>query len=86
LCPIDVIAATTMVDPHVAAGLGAGPVAHHRHGSWPTRDLWEFVDYVEGSGGTSHDAVIGSIGGGNHFLEIQCVDACIAGALAGFGA
>lgn len=49
----------------------------HRRGSWPTRDLWEFGDYVEGSGGTSHDAVIGSIGGGNHFLEIQYVDACI---------
>jgi tRNA-splicing ligase RtcB len=49
----------------------------HGHGSWPTRDLWEFVDYVEGSGGTSHDAVIGSIGGGNHFLEIQYVDACV---------
>jgi RNA-splicing ligase RtcB len=49
----------------------------HRHGSWPTRDLWEFADYVEGSGGTSHDAVIASIGGGNHFLELQYVDACI---------
>jgi tRNA-splicing ligase RtcB len=43
----------------------------HRHGSWPTRDLWEFGDYVEGSGGTSHDAVIASIGGGNHFV---CID------------
>jgi tRNA-splicing ligase RtcB len=49
----------------------------HRGGSWPTRDLWEFGDYVEGSGGTSHDAVIASIGGGNHFLEIQYVEECI---------
>lgn len=49
----------------------------NRHGSWPTRDLWEFDDYVEGSGGTSHDAVIASIGGGNHFVELQSVDACI---------
>jgi tRNA-splicing ligase RtcB len=49
----------------------------HRRGSWPTRDLWEFGDYVEGSGGTSHDAVIASIGGGNHFVELQSVDACI---------
>ena len=49
----------------------------HRHGSWPTRDLWEFRDYVEGSGGTSHDAVIASIGGGNHFVELQYIEACI---------
>lgn len=49
----------------------------HLGGSWPTRDLWEFGDFVEGSGGVSHDSAIASIGGGNHFVEIQTVEACL---------
>lgn len=49
----------------------------HRGGRWPTRDLWAFADYVRGSGGVSRDAAIASIGGGNHFLEIQWVEECI---------
>jgi tRNA-splicing ligase RtcB len=46
----------------------------HRGGSWDTDDLWMFADYVRGSGGTSRDAALGSIGGGNHFCEIQWVE------------
>ena len=49
----------------------------HRNGSWPTNDLWNFQDYVKGSGGVSRDAMIASIGGGNHFVEIQYVDECL---------
>ncbi len=49
----------------------------HRLGSWPTHDLWMFDDYVRGSGGISRDAAIGSIGGGNHFVELQYVDECL---------
>ena len=49
----------------------------HRQGSWQTNDLWNFQDYVKGSGGVSRDAMIATIGGGNHFVEIQYVDECI---------
>lgn len=49
----------------------------HRYGSWPTNDLWMFDDYVRGSGGVSRDSAIGSIGGGNHFCEIQYVEECL---------
>lgn len=49
----------------------------YRLGSWPTKDLWMFDDYVRGSGGISRDSAIGSIGGGNHFCEIQYVEECL---------
>ncbi len=49
----------------------------HRNGSWKTNDLWNFTDYVKGSGGLSRDDMMGSIGGGNHFVEIQYVEDCI---------
>jgi tRNA-splicing ligase RtcB len=49
----------------------------HQYGSWPTKDLWMFADYVKGSGGVSRDSAIGSIGGGNHFDEIQYVEECL---------
>lgn len=49
----------------------------HRGGCWPTEDLWAFGDYVRGSGGVSRDAAIASIGGGNHFCEIQWVEECL---------
>ena len=48
----------------------------HSHG-WKTNDLWNFQDYTKGSGGVSRDASIASIGGGNHFVEIQYVDECL---------
>jgi len=49
----------------------------YRFGNWPTKDLWMFDDYVKGSGGISRDSAIGSIGGGNHFCEIQYVEECL---------
>lgn len=49
----------------------------HLGGSWPTRDCWAFGDYVRGSGGISRDAAIGSIGGGNHFVEMTATDECL---------
>ncbi len=49
----------------------------HHFGSWPTNNLWMFNDYVKGSGGISRDSAIGSIGGGNHFCEIQYVEECL---------
>jgi tRNA-splicing ligase RtcB len=49
----------------------------HQLGHWPTRDLWNFADYARGSGGTSYDSSIGTIGGGNHFVELQYVEECL---------
>lgn len=49
----------------------------HRGGTWPTRDIWAFGDYVRGSGGVSRDSAIASIGGGNHFCEFQWVEDCL---------
>lgn len=49
----------------------------HRYGSWPTKDLWMFGDYIRGSGGISRDSAIGTIGSGNHFIEIQYVEECL---------
>ena len=44
-------------------------------GAFPTSDLFGFDDYVRSSGQTDgRDAQIGSIGGGNHFVELQRVD------------
>ena len=45
-----------------------------QNGSWKTENSWMFDDYIRGSGGVSRDAAIGSIGGGNHFVEIQEID------------
>ena len=59
------------------ARLAAELPRHHRGGSWPTDDLWAFGDFVRGSGGVSRDAVVASIGGGNHFVEIQRVEECL---------
>lgn len=39
--------------------------------SFETCDCFSFDNYVKGSGNISHDTQIGSIGGGNHFVEIQ---------------
>lgn len=49
----------------------------HHYGNWPTNDLWMFDDFVKGSGGISRDSAVGSIGGGNHFDEIQYVEECL---------
>lgn len=47
----------------------------HFHGSLDTRDVFAFEDFIRASGGEQgRDAHIGSIGGGNHFVELQVVD------------
>ena len=45
----------------------------HGRGGYPAALLRDFADYVAGSGGVSYDSMIGSLGGGNHFAEIQYV-------------
>jgi tRNA-splicing ligase RtcB len=45
----------------------------HGRGGYPAPLLPAFADYVAGSGGASYDSMLGSLGGGNHFAEIQFV-------------
>jgi tRNA-splicing ligase RtcB len=55
----------------------------HFQGVLPARDIFSFADYVAGSGAIdSRDPQIGSIGGGNHFVELQVVDEILDGATA----
>jgi RNA-splicing ligase RtcB len=55
----------------------------HFQGVVPARDVFAFADYIESSGSTSgRDSQIGSIGGGNHFVELQVVDEILDGATA----
>jgi len=51
-------------------------------GGYPTDSFNGLEDYVTGSGGLSYDALIGTLGGGNHFAEIQVVRKVLDGALA----
>lgn len=45
----------------------------HGRGSYPVDEIFALKDYIDTSRGISHDSVIGSLGGGNHFAEIQYV-------------
>ncbi|GBC63026.1 RtcB family protein [Desulfonema ishimotonii] len=45
----------------------------HGRGSYPADDIFALKDYIDNSRGISHDSVIGTLGGGNHFAEIQYV-------------
>lgn len=56
----------------------------HADGSLLSADTDDiFGDYVQASGGTSgRDSQIGSVGGGNHFVEVQVVDEILDGAIA----
>jgi RNA-splicing ligase RtcB len=55
----------------------------HQGGGVPARGLHSFGDWVRSSGGAhGRDAQIGSIGGGNHFVELQVVDEIADGAIA----
>ena len=47
---------------------------HHHDGSWPTDGVFGLSDFIQGSGGASRDMQSGSIGGGNHFCELQVVE------------
>ncbi|WP_433323608.1 RtcB family protein [Spirillospora sp. CA-294931] len=40
---------------------------------FPTETAEAFSGWIGSAGGASHDSLIGGIGGGNHFCEIQCV-------------
>ncbi|MBK9037226.1 MAG: RtcB family protein [Myxococcales bacterium] len=66
-----------------AAGLAADLARAHLGGGLPARDLHTFGDWVRSSGGIhGRDAQIGSIGGGNHFVELQVVDELSDGRIA----
>ncbi len=55
----------------------------HRLGAIPTDGIFALDDFIVGSGGAfTRDGQIGSIGGGNHFVEIQRVDEIFDGATA----
>jgi len=69
-------------------GLGADDLAGdlartHLGGALPATGLHTFGDWVRSSGGAhSRDAQIGSIGGGNHFVELQVIDGVSDGGVA----
>lgn len=47
----------------------------HFQGVLPARDTFGFGDYIKASGNSDgRDPQIGSVGGGNHFVELQVVD------------
>jgi len=55
----------------------------HFQGVLPSEQIFAFGDYIQSSGSTSgHDSQIGSIGGGNHFVELQVVDENLDGTTA----
>lgn len=55
----------------------------HLGGSLPTKGIFAFGDYIRASGAKdSRDTQIGSVGGGNHFVEIQSVEEICDGATA----
>lgn len=52
----------------------------HAEGHFPTRRLFGFESFVESSGNIDgRDPQIGCVGGGNHFVELQRVDALLDG-------
>lgn len=55
----------------------------HFQGVLPARGTFAFGDYIAGSGAIdSRDSQIGSIGGGNHFVELQVIDEILDGTTA----
>jgi tRNA-splicing ligase RtcB (3'-phosphate/5'-hydroxy nucleic acid ligase) len=55
----------------------------HMQGGRSTRGTFAFDDYIRASGASDgRDSQIGSIGGGNHFVELQVVDQVIDGSVA----
>lgn len=49
---------------------------------YPVASASGFRDWITSGGGTSYDSIIGSVGGGNHFAELQYVSAIHDGAAA----
>lgn len=55
----------------------------HFEGVLPARDTFAFERFIHGSGAQDgRDPQIGSVGGGNHFVEIQAVEEIVDGATA----
>jgi len=54
----------------------------HGLGSMPARPLQGLENYLGSANGLSRDDQIGSIGGGNHFVEIQVIDKILDGTTA----
>ncbi|MFL5301928.1 MAG: RtcB family protein [Anaeromyxobacteraceae bacterium] len=55
----------------------------HAGGGFPTSAIAPFADYIRASGACDgRDPQIGSLGGGNHFVEFQAVEATPLGAIA----
>lgn len=55
----------------------------HFQGVLPAREIFAFGDYITGSGAIdSRDTQIGSIGGGNHFVELQAIEEILDGTTA----
>lgn len=55
----------------------------HFQGVLPAQGTFAFDDYIKASGKTdSYDAQLGSIGGGNHFVEVQVVEDILDGSAA----
>jgi len=55
----------------------------HFQGVLPTHGTFAFGDYIASSGKTDgRDSQIGSIGGGNHFVELQVIDEILDGTTA----
>ncbi|MET7420063.1 RtcB family protein [Dactylosporangium sp. NPDC005555] len=48
----------------------------------PVASASQFRDWITSGGGTSYDSIIGSVGGGNHFAELQYVSEVHDGAAA----
>ncbi len=47
----------------------------HNHGGFPTNRLFGFEKFINSSGAIDgRDPQIGCVGGGNHFVELQCID------------
>ncbi|MBL7259358.1 RtcB family protein [Paractinoplanes lichenicola] len=65
----------------LAEGVPAGVSADERLHSagYPAESAADFGDWIESGGGTSYDSIIGSVGGGNHFAELQYVSAILDG-------
>jgi len=46
---------------------------HIHRSRYPTATAEPFRDWITSAGGASYDSIIGSVGGGNHFAELQYV-------------
>lgn len=52
----------------------------HFQGVLPARGTFAFGDYIQSSGGPDgRDSQIGSVGGGNHFVELQAIEEILDG-------